>query len=190
MANFFCKCYNHVSINHFISFSSWSPVLRCMHVYLKRLKWKDLCCEIAGEVEEINTGCINTILVNLMEGRNDWVKSKMQPEKKRWLTKCEATQLENRARWYGSGSLFKRVSKPTFSTSVAGIACLMTPRLLGKSLKRSDASNSACKLFKVLDSSSEMRVRGLDPWRRACSRQMQPNSAAAFSVIFFWISRT
>ena len=37
---------------------------------------------------------------------------------------------------------------------------------------KSEFSSSACKLLRVLDSSSEICVRGLVPPRRACSRQM------------------
>ena len=106
------------------------------------------------------------------------------------LTKWEATQLENNARWYGSGKRCRSVSNPTWSTRVLGIARRMTPFLLGRSSNRAELSNWACKLLSVNESSSEIRVRDFVPWERECSRQMQWNSSAAFSVILVWTSFT
>lgn len=65
--------------------------------------------EIPSEIEKIYSRTIYAIFVNLYEGEADQPAGKNGPK----LTKCDATQLENRARWYVSGSLARMVSRPT-----------------------------------------------------------------------------
>ena len=142
---------------------------------------------IPGKMEKINAGSVHAALVYLTYIHQHRRGPKCSPI---WLTKCEATQLENNARWYGSGKRCRSVFNPTSSTSVLGIARRMTPFLVGRSSNRAELSNSACKLLSVNESSSEIRVRDFVPCKRECSRQMQWNSSAAFSVILVWTSFT
>jgi hypothetical protein len=75
-------------------------------------------------------------------------------------------------------------------TIVVGRAFFNTAILLVSLSYRSECSNSVCSSLSEVESSSEMRVRGVVPPRRLYSAAMQEYSAAAFSQILPWISLT
>ena len=54
--------------------------------------------KVSCEVEEVNTGRLDTKLVDLTRNRRQHEATANEINPKR-LTKCDETQLENKARW-------------------------------------------------------------------------------------------
>jgi len=110
-------------------------------------------------MEKVNGARIDTVFVNL---RSKKTVSKLQ------TVKTSSLDIRNAKRPNSKTEQADMVPEdvPTMCQGQPGpqeslgIARLITPLLLGTSANKSEASSSACNWFKVLESSSEIVVRG------------------------------